>query len=79
MLIAWPAVEHAVVIAVGPHDRSSTDIYALLLDALDLDVPEEERNKPPCCDEEDRPPADSDIAQEVAGAVKRLGRTRRRA
>jgi len=39
MLTAWPGVDHAVVLAVGPHDRSSTDVYDILLRALDLVVP----------------------------------------
>lgn len=79
MLIAWPAAEHAVVIAVGPHNRSSVDVYALLLEALDLDMPTDERDKPPCCDEEGLPPANPEVAREVADAVKRLRRARRRA
>jgi hypothetical protein len=77
MLTAWPAAEHAVVIAVGPHSRSSNDVYALLLEALDLDVPMEERDKPPCCDEEGLPPADPDVAEEVADTIERLRRARR--
>jgi hypothetical protein len=78
MLIAWSAADHAVVIAVGPHNRSSNDVYALLLEALDLEVPTDERDKPPCCDEEGLPPADAEVAEEIAGAIKRLRRARRR-
>jgi hypothetical protein len=51
LLIAWLAPEHAVVLAVGPHDRSGLDIYQLLLSAVAVEVPAEERSKPPCCDE----------------------------
>jgi hypothetical protein len=31
--------EHAVILAVGPHDRSARDIYQLLLAALAVEVP----------------------------------------
>ena len=79
MLIAWPADDHAVVIAVGRHDRSGEDVYALLLHALGLEVPEDEREKPSCCDESGRPPAAPDVAADIAEAVQRLGRGRRRA
>ncbi len=53
------AADHVVVIAVGPHDTSSNDVYALLLAALDLEVPADERDKPSCCDTEGLPPADA--------------------
>jgi Flp pilus assembly protein CpaB len=39
MLTVWPATDHAVVIAVGRHDELAQDVYAALLDALELDVP----------------------------------------
>jgi hypothetical protein len=79
MIVAWPADDHAVMIAIGPHDRSSNDVYEMLLVALDRDVPAEERDKPPCCDEEGLPPADPDSASEIADALKRVERVRRRA
>ncbi len=79
MLVAWPATDHAVVIAIGRHDSSAEDVYAILLAALDLDVPEEERMKPPCCDAQRLPPADDAIATEIADAIARHHRTRRRA
>jgi len=78
MIIAWPATDHAVVIAVSPHDRSDNDVYATLLVALDSNVPAAEREKPPCCDEEGLPPVDPESASEVADALQRLGRVRRR-
>ena len=62
MLVAWPADDHAVVIAIERHDESSDDVYAAILDALGLQVPEDEREKPPCCDEEGLPPADPNVA-----------------
>lgn len=78
MIIAWLATDHAVVIAVSPHDRSDSDVYAALLAALDRDVPPAEREKPPCCDEDGLPPVDPESAREVADAVQRLARVRRR-
>ena len=78
MIVAWPAADHAVVIAVSPHDRSDGDVYSTLLVALDRDVPAAEREKPPCCDEEGLPPVDPEGASEVADALQRLARVRRR-
>lgn len=40
------------MIAIGPHDETTDDVYATLLDALELEVSAEERQKPPCCDDE---------------------------
>lgn len=77
MLIAWPAKDYAIVILVAPHDRSGGDVYGQLLDALELTVTAEEREKPPCCDEKGRPPTDSDVATQIADAVERRVRTRR--
>jgi hypothetical protein len=79
MLVAWPASDHAVVIAIGRHDSSAEDVYAVLLAALALDLPEEERMKPPCCDAQGFPPADEATATEIADAITRHHRTRRRA
>jgi len=77
MIIAWPAADHAVVIAVNPHDRSHNDVYATLLVALDIDVPPaEERQKPRCCGEDGFPPVDPEGASEVADALQRLARRR---
>ena len=80
MLTAWPAPDRVVILAVGPHDRSAADVYALLLDALAVKVPADERTKPPCCDELGEPPADAEVAGELAAAVSALppGRRRRR-
>lgn len=38
MLAARPAADSAVILAVGPHDRSAQDIYALLLAAVAAEV-----------------------------------------
>ena len=43
---SWPSVR----------TRSAADVYALLLDALAVEVPAEEGSKPPCCDELGKPP-----------------------
>jgi hypothetical protein len=78
MLTAWPAPDHAIVLAIGPHNRSNTDVYELLLAAQDLEVPDDERTKPPCCDTAGEPPADSDAATAIIEALDGLARRRRR-
>lgn len=78
LLTAWPAPEHAVILAVGPHDRSALDIYELLPAALAVEVPADERSKPPCCDELGQPPADAHLAEVLAAAVSALAPGRRR-
>lgn len=78
MLTAWPGADHAVILAVGPHDRSAADVYDLLLTALNVDVSEEDRTKPACCDEAGEPPTDPATAEELAIAVDQLARRHRR-
>jgi hypothetical protein len=78
MLTAWVTANHAVVGVIGPHDQSENDVYALLLDALELDVPVAERDKPPCCDEEGAPPADESVSMNIGDAIDRFARARRR-
>jgi len=79
MLTVWPATDHAVVIAVGRHDESAQDVYDALREALELDVPADEREKPPCCDDEGLPPADEEIATTISEAIEHRTRSRRRA
>jgi hypothetical protein len=78
MLTAWVAADHVVVLAIGPHDRSASDVYDLLLEALGVDVPDEERMKPTCCDELGLPPKGSDAATAIVDAVENLAKQRRR-
>jgi len=78
LLTAWPAPEHAVILTVGPHDRSARDVYELLLAAVVVEVSAEERSKPPCCDELGEPPADAQVAEALAAAVSALGTMRHR-
>lgn len=80
MLTAWPTSHRVVILAVGPHNRSALDVYALLLDALAVEVPADERSKPPCCDELGEPPANARLAEALAEAVSALppGPRRRR-
>jgi hypothetical protein len=70
MLTAWPAIDRVVVLVVGPHDRSATDVYDILLGALEIEVPEEERAKPACCEPEQPPPTDADLAIRMADAIE---------
>jgi hypothetical protein len=78
MLTAWLADDHAAVLAVGPHDQSASDIYDLLLKALDVTVPEDQRTKPSCCDEHGLPPTNPDVASAIVNAVQNLAKQRRR-
>lgn len=78
MLTAWPADDHAIVVAIGPHDATAGDVYTALLDALALEIPDDERRKPPCCDEEGQPPADEEVAALISEAIDRLARRTRR-
>ncbi len=78
MLTAWPTPDEAVVLAFARHDASAEDVYATLLAALGLEVPEAERQKPPCCDDDGNPPADESLAHEIADALTRHTRSRRR-
>lgn len=78
MLVAWPGEDHAIMIAIGRHDRSSDDVYDVLLDHLGLEAVEAEREKPPCCDDEGRPPADPNVATDIVDAVECHRRARRR-
>lgn len=78
MLTAWLAEDHAIVILVARHDGTASDVYRQLLDALEVEVPDDERFKPPCCDEAGEPPADEDVALVIANAVARGQRRGRR-
>ena len=69
MLIAWPAPQHAVVLAVGPHDGSSSDVYSLLLTSLEITAPPGDRSKPACCDELGEPPADRMVTNVLTEAM----------
>lgn len=78
MLTAWPQPDHAIILLLGPHDRSATDVYDLLLAAVDVEGTLEDRAKPSCCDELGEPPADRAAAEAMADAIERLARSRRR-
>ena len=77
LLTAWLEQDQAVVVVVGPHDRSAVDVYDKLLAALNLSVPADEREKPSCCDDEGLPPADDLAANFIVDAVERASRKRR--
>jgi hypothetical protein len=66
------------VIAVGPHDETAGDVYAAILEALELEIPNDERQKPPCCDDEGQPPSDEVVAGLMSDAIDRLARRSRR-
>lgn len=79
LLVAWPSADQAVVLLVGPHSTKADDVYDQLLEAVDIETPDDERAKPPCCDDDGAAPVDEDAATEVADAVERTARRRRRA
>ncbi len=66
------------MISIGPHDETVDDVYAALLEALELEIPGDERQKLPCCDEEGQPPSDEQVAVLISEAIDRLARRTRR-
>jgi hypothetical protein len=76
MLIMWTDEDATVVVSIARHDRGAADIYETVLDALELEVPEDERTKPPCCDDEGLPPVDEELADRVANALRDAARRR---
>lgn len=78
LVTVWPGDERAVVIFVAPHRGSAGGVYDQLLEALGIDMPADDRDKPLCCDEEGEPPADADVANAIADAVEQSARRRRR-
>ena len=78
MLTVWPDETRAIVVLVAPHGQGAGDVYEQLLEALDLEMPGDAREKPPCCDDEGEPPLDADLAQGIADAVDRRARSQRR-
>jgi len=77
LLTVWAAEGHAIVLAVGPHDGSASDIYNLITTALGIAPSADERTKPPCCDEAGWAPVDEAASEELAAAIDRLARVRR--
>ncbi|MGH9156356.1 MAG: hypothetical protein ACRD1K_11105 [Acidimicrobiales bacterium] len=67
-----------MVVLVAPHTRAAGGVYDQLLEALGLEMAEEERAKPPCCDKQGRPPAARDLAIAIADAIEQRARGRRR-
>ena len=67
----------AWVLLVGPHDEDDrrADIYTALYERAGVDLPETPRTKPPCCDEDDRPPAvDGQVLDELVRRARSLQR-----
>lgn len=78
MLTVWPAEHRTIVLLVGPHSGRAGDVYLELLDALGVDVPAGEREKPSCCDDSGVPPVEEAVAEAIADAVERSARRARR-
>lgn len=67
----------AWVLLVGPHDEGDrrTDIYTALYQLAGVDLPEMPRTKPPCCDEDDRPPTvDGQVLDDLLRRARSLQR-----
>jgi hypothetical protein len=78
LLTAWPALEHAVILAVGPHGGSALDIYGLLLTAVAVEVPAERAEQATVLRRTGWAPADAQVAEALTAAVTALGSRRRR-
>lgn len=76
LLTVWPEPERVVVILVAPHSNAAGDVYDQLLNALGIETPADEREKPACCDEEATPPVDVEAAEAIADAVESRARRR---
>lgn len=67
----------AWVLLVGPHDEGDrrADVYAALYQLAGVDPPELPRTKPPCCDEDDQPPAvDGQVLDDLVRRARSLHR-----
>ena len=65
------------VLLVGPHDEGDrrADVYTALYRMAGVDLPETPRTKPPCCDEDDRPPAvDGAVLDDLVRRARSLHR-----
>lgn len=77
MLIMWPSDDQALVVSLARHQRGPADVYDMLLEALGLEIDDDERTKPPCCDADDGlPPVDEAFADVVADALREVSRGR---
>lgn len=70
MLIMWEDDDHAIVVLIAQHDGGTADVYATLIEALDLEVPQAARTKPPCCGDDGLPPVDEELVNAVADAIR---------
>jgi hypothetical protein len=65
------------VLLVGPHDEGDrrADVYTALYRMAGVDLPEVPRTKPPCCDEDDRPPhVDGAVLDDLVRRARSLHR-----
>jgi len=79
MLLFFPGPKEVAILLVGPHERENPEIdaYRRLYELLGVDVPEDERRRPPCCDD-NRPPVDADLLERITARTKELARARSR-
>lgn len=81
MVVAFPAEEEVAILLVGPHNETNPEVnvYTRLYESLDIEVPADERRKPPCC-ADGQPPVDADLVDDFLEGSKKLrkGKARRR-
>ncbi|MGX7825355.1 hypothetical protein ACTG9Q_09695 [Actinokineospora sp. 24-640] len=80
-ITAFEAPEHAVIIAIGPHDTTNPDldVYTQIYHLLGITPPSGERTKPACCDNHSGlPPEAAVVADTIAANLTNLARANRR-
>jgi hypothetical protein len=77
MVIGFPSPSEVAVLVIGRHVRGSRlDVYGRLYRGLGIGVPSTQRKKPPCCDETETAPVDTDAVERIVAGTKRLARGR---
>ena len=80
-IVAFESEAKAWLLLVAEHkdDDPEFNIYAELYRTVDREPePSEKRAKPPCCGEDETPPAIGSLAEDIALRVVAVRRTRRR-
>lgn len=79
MVVAFPAEEEVAILLVGPHDETNPEVnvYTRLYESLDIEIPTDQRRKPPCC-ADGQPPVDADLVDNFIEGSKKLRRGKAR-
>lgn len=78
LLTVFEAPNRCILLLVAEHTRTSNP-YQLLYNILGIDEPEQPRTKPTCCDPEDQPPVDPDLAAQLKDGLRQLAQGTRSA